>query len=152
MPEQEKNKNWFIKHKILTAIIVIFVVAIFSNMDSSSSTVRIQNSSSTNSTNSLPIKEQKDLGKIEVKSHTKKVNYGYPEIVGEVVNNMTKSVTFVKVTATFYDAAGTVVGTSFTYAGDTSSVPLEPEKTSPFEISGDKGLTFDSYKLDVSWN
>lgn len=97
-------------------------------------------------------KEQKETGKVEVKSHKKKIDMGYTKIVGEVINNTSSPVSYVKVTATFYDTAGEVIGTNTTYAGDTPSTPLEPESTTPFEVSSypDKFDT-DIYKLDVTW-
>lgn len=111
-------------------------------------TVQTENSSPP----SVSQTSQETLGKVEVKSHTKKVEYGYPKIVGEVVNNSANPVTYVKITATFYDSEGQVVGTDYTYAGDTSSTPLTPKATTPFELTGESGLTFDTYKLDVTWN
>jgi hypothetical protein len=36
---------------------------------------------------------------------------GYFHVVGEVQNNAPESMKFVEITATFYDAAGKVVGT-----------------------------------------
>lgn len=109
----------------------------------------VQNNSGNSSTTPQPSPEI--AGKVEVKSNSKKVQYGYPKIIGEVINNTTNSVTFVKVTATFYDSKGQVVGTNFTYAGDTGSTPLASQATAPFEVTGDSGLTFDTYKLDVTW-
>lgn len=99
-----------------------------------------------------PQQTSESQGKVEVKSHTKKVDYGYPKIVGEVVNNTQNPTTFVKVTATFYDNQGKVIGTSFTYAGDTASTPLAPKTTAPFEITDISQKNFDTYKLDVNWH
>lgn len=58
-------------------------------------------------------------------------------------------VQYVKVFATFYDKNKTVIGTSFTYAGDTSSTPLQPSDTTPFEISSYPDTFIpDSYRLN----
>ena len=80
------------------------------------------------------------------------MDIGYTKIVGEVINNTDVSVESVKVTATFYDINEEVIGTGFTYAGDTSSTPLSPGLTTPFEVSSypDK-IVVDHYKLDVTW-
>ncbi len=40
---------------------------------------------------------------------------GYFHVIGQVQNNSPTSVTYVQVIATFYDSAGKVVSTSFTY-------------------------------------
>jgi hypothetical protein len=57
---------------------------------------------------------------------------GYYHIVGEVKNNSpTDSMNYVKITSTFYDDTGKVVGTDFTY----SNVDvLRPAEKSSFEI------------------
>lgn len=97
-----------------------------------------------------PVEEE---GKVEVKSHSKKMDSGYTKIVGEVINNTSSPVEFVKVTATFYDPESEVLGSGFTYAGDTSSTPLETAATTPFEVSSyPDEFNADSYKLDVTWN
>ncbi len=90
--------------------------------------------------------------KIDILSHSVKKVYGNTSIVGEVQNNGSSSVSFVKVTATFYDTNGKVVDTSFTYAGDTANTPLSPGKKSPFEIGLIGNTPFNTYKLDVDWN
>jgi hypothetical protein len=56
---------------------------------------------------------------------------GYYHVSGEVENVGDAPASFVKVTATFYDSAGIVVATSFTYT--TLSVLL-PGRKSPFEV------------------
>jgi hypothetical protein len=38
MPEQEKKKNWFMRHKILTIIAIIILIAIFGNKKGDNST------------------------------------------------------------------------------------------------------------------
>lgn len=136
-------------------IITFFFGVIVGSAGSRTSTVNSTDAVKqyTTNSNTAPTKEEptKATGKVEVKSHTKRVDYGYPKIVGEVVNNTTAPATFVKVIATFYDAEGKVVGTSFSYAGDTSSTPLQVEATTPFEITDTSKSNFDHYKLDVSW-
>jgi len=56
---------------------------------------------------------------------------GYYHVVGEVQNNGDGALQFVKITATFYDSAGTVVATSFTY---TMIEILHAGQKSPFDV------------------
>jgi hypothetical protein len=75
---------------------------------------------------------------------------GYFHVVGEVQNNAPESMKFVDITATFYDAAGKVVGTDFGY---TDMDTLLPAQTSPFEIlltDEQQSQKIDNYKLSVS--
>jgi hypothetical protein len=74
------------------------------------------------------------------------------EIVGEVENNGTEPVKFVKVATTFYDGNGNIVGTENTYADPSD---LSPGMKAPFKIF----LTSDSvisdteiYGFTISWD
>lgn len=142
------KENWFKKHKVLTAILVLVIIGIIYGSGGS------KNSSTYTPTNKIETPTPTiEVGKVEVKSETKKISsIGYTEIVGEVINNTEKPVESVKITVTFYDADGGVIATNFTYAGDTTNTPLEKSKTTPFEVSSypDK-IKADSYKLDVTW-
>ena len=77
-------------------------------------------------------------------------NRGYAKVVGEVKNNLQSNINYVKLTATFYDAGGKVVGTDFTYA---ELDILKPNQKSPFEISSypDK-IVPDKYKVHLSYD
>lgn len=89
-------------------------------------------------------------GKVEIKSHSvNKTNFGWNEIVGEVINKTTKPVSFIKIIATFYDKDEKVVATDFTYANNDE---LQPEMTAPFEITEKSKVPFDHYKLDATWH
>jgi hypothetical protein len=72
-------------------------------------------------------------------------------VVGEVMNNFPKdSMKFVKITSTFYDDAGKVVGTDFTYSNVRI---LRTEETSSFEIiltDATQSQKVSSYKLAAS--
>lgn len=99
-------------------------------------------------------KKEEKKSNVEVVSHkTRDDGYNYGSIVGEVKNTGQFPVSFVNITVTYYDQDNEVVDTDFTYAGETSDVLLQPEKTTPFKISYQKDkVKFDHYKLDVTWN
>lgn len=100
-----------------------------------------------------PTQMEKDRGKVEVKSQTKRIaSTGTTDIVGEVINKTQNDAMWIKVTATFYDASGNVIATNDTYAGDTTETPLSVGMTAPFNVSSypDK-INADSFKLDVTW-
>lgn len=58
--------------------------------------------------------------------------FGWYEVVGEVVNGGTDSTEYVKVVATFYDEAGQVINTDYTYTDPTD---LAAGQSAPFELS-----------------
>jgi len=72
---------------------------------------------------------------------------GYHNIVGEVKNNGASAATYVKIVSTYYNSAGKVIGTSFTYTElDTINVGA----ASPFELSSyPLVLSPASYELQV---
>lgn len=86
-----------------------------------------------------------------VSSSSFKDDLGYYHVVGEVKNNSTAdSMNYVKVVSTFYDDAGKVVGTDFTY---TNVDVLRPAEKSSFEIilnDAQQSQGVSSYKLSVS--
>lgn len=53
-------------------------------------------------------------------------------IDGEIQNTGMESLDFVRVTATFYDATSSILGSDFTY---TEPYTLEPGQTAPFELT-----------------
>jgi len=91
----------------------------------------------------------KTAGKVDIVSHTGAANeIGTYQIDGEVVNNTGVKVTFVKVTATFYDAAGKVIDTSFTF---TDPIDLEISAKAPFKIYASKSdITASVAKYDLA--
>lgn len=153
----EKNKSnqinqesWFVKHKMTVIVLCLFLVLlIFISKNKKSSTYEPTNKINNLSTTAIPTIV---AGKVEVKSDKKKMDMDYTEIVGEVINKTGKPVESVHVIATFYDASGEVIATNDTFAGDTTDIPLEADKTTPFQVSSypDK-INADSYKLDISW-
>jgi len=69
------------------------------------------------------------------------------KLVGEIENGTSDPTSYWKVTATFYDESGKVLGTGISNSLD----ELKPGATAPFEISSypDK-YNAASYKLDVA--
>jgi len=64
------------------------------------------------------------------------------------MNNTGGNVKFVKIIATFYDAAGSVSGTDFGY---TSIDILTPGQKSPFTVLYEATAAHASYRLQVQW-
>ena len=73
-------------------------------------------------------------------------NFG--SIVGEVRNDGRVPVAFTKVRVTYYDAAGRVVGTSFSYVSATDNT-LQPGAVGPFRITTHRREWSDRYRLQV---
>jgi hypothetical protein len=86
----------------------------------------------------------------EILSMNSYIDRGYCYIVGEVKNNLQSNIQYVKLTATFYDAGGKMIGSDFTYA---ELDILKPNQKSPFEICSypDK-ITPDKYKVHLSYD
>lgn len=135
---------------IFVVLLIVIGVVASGNKSSNQSSTTNTNSSATPSSTTAPTSA---TGKVEVKSHQLKTVYGAKQVVGEVVNNTGGDVSFVKVTATYYDKAGNVTGTDYTYAGDTASTPLLAGATTPFTVASlDRSIVIDHYKLDLTWN
>ena len=74
------------------------------------------------------------------------------EVAGEVENNGTESVENVKVTATFYDSKGNIVGTQKTYSDPSD---LRPSMKAHFEIFLTNNSIIDAtetYGFTISWD
>jgi hypothetical protein len=56
------------------------------------------------------------------------------DINGEIQNNGTEPLDFVKVTATFYDVSNSVLGNDYTF---TKPYTLEPGQSAPFRLNVD---------------
>lgn len=153
-------RNWFLRHPIWTVIIVLFLVGLVGSIGKSSTGLysispnKQQPKSSTTSSNVSGTQPEPvtKIGKVEVKSQTKKSD-AYNTVVGEVVNNTEENVSYVDVTVTYYDEKGVVVATGYTYAGNTADTPLSPGATAPFEVNSfpDDSIKVSTYKLDVTW-
>lgn len=75
-------------------------------------------------------------------------DFGWYEIVGEVVNGGSEATEFVKVVATFYDEAGQVIGTDFTY---TDPSDLAAGRSAPFEITeSDEDISDDIESVELA--
>ncbi len=69
---------------------------------------------------------------VEIINHSSYLDtLGWYHIIGEVKNNSSNKLNYIRLTATFYNTAGTVISTDFTY---TRIDTLMPEQKSPFEI------------------
>ena len=79
-----------------------------------------------------PTPPEKPPVKPQIRGVTDYFDMDYYNLVGEVFNSTDSNIDFVKVVATFYDKAGTVIGTSFTY---TELDIILPNDAAPFEIS-----------------
>jgi hypothetical protein len=88
---------------------------------------------------------------ISILSHSSYLgDLGDFHVIGEVQNNAVNPMEFVEITATFYDAAGKVVGTG---SGYTDMEILRPAETSSFEIlltEEEQSKKIDNYELSVS--
>jgi len=79
------------------------------------------------------ITSEAPYGGLSVLSHSSNLDaYGWYNVVGEVKNVGTQSAEYVQVIATFYNSAGTVIGTEFTF---TSPSDLAADQTAPFEMT-----------------
>lgn len=85
-----------------------------------------------------------DLRVVNTSEFVDSINYWH--LVGEVVNEGSRSATFVKIVATLYNDAGEVVGTDFTYA-DLDTVPAGGR--SPFELTVNEEIQFTTYMVQV---
>ncbi len=144
------------KLKLGGIIFVVFIIGVFvgvSGNGNSSTTSSQEIKQPTSTSNPVPTEKAKDTGKVEIKSETQRVGItGNTEVVGEVINNTDKPVYYVKVIATFYNEEGTVIGTGFTYAGDTADTPLEVGATTPFQVSSyPNKFNATRIKLEVAW-
>jgi hypothetical protein len=111
-----------------------------------------QNDNGSTQTNGVTGTVQSISEPVNILSHSAHEDGGYLHVVGEVKNGLSRSIDFVKVTGTFYDAGNSVIGTDFTF---TDPSTLEAGETAPFDLSlytdavnpGDVA----DYKLRVSW-
>ena len=93
------------------------------------------------------------MGKLDIVGNTTSwFNNDTFNIAGEINNNGSRDVDFVKVIATLYNADGTVIGSDFTYT-DPSTIPAGDSSPFQFRITDfnvrDVG-EIDTYKLSVS--
>jgi hypothetical protein len=96
---------------------------------------------------------QNVLGKLDIVGDTTSwFNDDTFNIAGEISNNGSRAVDFVKVSATLYNVGGTVIGSDLTYS-DPSTIPAGDTAPFQFRITDfhvrDVG-EIDTYKLSVS--
>ncbi|HXG39766.1 MAG TPA: DUF3426 domain-containing protein [Candidatus Limnocylindrales bacterium] len=73
---------------------------------------------------------------------------GIVHVVGEVANDTRLPVEFVRITADFYDASGTLVATDFTYS---RLDVLDPGERSPFHVISFSAAGATSYRLRTAY-
>jgi hypothetical protein len=83
---------------------------------------------------------------LEILSSSTYERYEWLHIVGEVLNEGSVPMSYVKIVATLYNAEGDVVGTGFTY---TALDVIPPGGKAPFDLGTDEYAGFESYKLQV---
>jgi len=83
---------------------------------------------------------------LEILSHQSYVDLAWFHIVGEVRNNSSVPIEYVKIVATLYDVTGKVAGTDYTYT-DIDVIP--PGGKAPFETGTDEWAGTTQYKLQV---
>jgi len=83
---------------------------------------------------------------LEILSHTSYTDAGWYHVVGEVRNNTSLPMEYVKIVVTLYDDAGTVVGTDFTYT-ELDVIPAGDK--SPFQTGTDQWQGATNYKLQA---
>ncbi len=111
------------------ALLVAFMSACSGTESSSTTTGATGTSSSKSQTPAAPAKP---VGKVDILSQTGAINdISMYEINGEVQNNTGAKVTFVSISATFYNSAGAVIDTATTYSDPTD---LEPGAKAPFKV------------------
>lgn len=157
IPNEEvlKNKQKWYKWPWVWVAGIILIVIVIASVSGGSHEPSISNSS-TNNTNSQNVNtntEPINQGKVEVKSSSVKGDQYVKSVVGEVINNTTRPTKNIQITATLYDKNGTVVDTNFrTVASEVfGESPLQPTKTTPFDIGFISPKPFETYKLDVTW-
>ncbi|MGD1836706.1 MAG: FxLYD domain-containing protein [Nitrososphaeraceae archaeon] len=74
----------------------------------------------------------------------------FNELVGQVKNSFNTHVTFIKVTATFYDKDDNVLNTAFTYT-DPQDLPPKSKGSFSMLIGGDI-KNIDTYDVTITWN
>jgi hypothetical protein len=83
---------------------------------------------------------------IEILSHKSYIQSNWYHIIGEVQNNTTYPMNFIKIVATLYDENNNVVGTDYTY---TDLDIVLPGGKAPFVIATDQWAGTASYKLQA---
>jgi hypothetical protein len=86
------------------------------------------------------------LPDLEILSHSSYIYSGWYHIVGEIRNNSSKPMEFVKIVATLYNDAEEVMGSDYTY---TAIDVIPPGGKSPFQTGTDDWEGTTNYKLQA---
>lgn len=93
---------------------------------------------------------QESEKKVELLSSKIKEGEYSTKFIGQVKNNVSDNVKFVKVIATFYDGTGDMIGSVYAY---TQPRDLQPNMKAPFEmyLDDDVGSQAESYDVTLTW-
>jgi len=125
--KQPKTGNWFQRHKVLSVIGGLIVLAIIINIATpKSNTATTTNPASSNAETTPAEKAAPAPAEKMTISNTSYADqgYGYGKVIGEIKNNDTvKHSATLK--ATFYDAAGKIIGTGTGVVNDVAPGELK---------------------------
>lgn len=143
---KNKDGNWFGRHKILTVIGVLIVIAVIASAaggsKSNTQTVPNSNSDTTATQSSQSSSSQKE--KLTIKNSTYSEANGLKQVVGEVTNNDSGQHS-ATLKATFYDASGKILGTASGAVND-----VAPGETKTFTlITSDNVTGYKDMKVQV---
>lgn len=143
----QKEGNWFKRHKILTVIGALIIVGIISaaasgGNKSNTNTVPNSNSDTTNTAPAQQSTAQKE--KLTIKNSTYSDANGLKQVVGEVTNNDSGQHS-ATLKATFYDANGKILGTATGAVNE-----IAPGETKTFTlITADNVTGYKDMKVQV---
>ncbi len=149
--ESPKQKNWFARHKILTAILAIIVLAAIggaSNKPSNTQTVPSKSAGEQVAASSPTSQAQSPTPQAEkmtiTNSSVKPSQYGTTEVVGEIKNNDTAKHS-ASLKATFYAKDSKIIGTASGAIND-----VAPGETKTFSLLTTDTVTgYDHMKVQV---
>ncbi|MFH0863534.1 MAG: FxLYD domain-containing protein [Candidatus Gottesmanbacteria bacterium] len=101
------------------------------------------------SVNDILAAKNANSGLVKIINNHIQDNEGFSTVVGEVTNLSQKDVSWVMITANFFDQNGTIIDTKYGFATDFTQI-MKPKTTAKFETQA-TNKTFSYYKLSVTW-
>lgn len=134
------QRNFFVKHKVITFILILFVIAAIIGMSGENKT---SDDSTKTTSSTASTKQEKFTLQDGHKGTADKYGMSYT-IEGTIKNNTDKQYSYVQVTFNLYDSDGAQIGTALANINN-----LEPNGLWKFKASGSfgDGKTVASYKL-----